>query len=247
MLKIYPETTRNNWNNIHGSCIIVGKKLQNGDCLFYIQYVSCSITPPPVLTVQRCRSFFYFLGGGITVWVLWLVSVGHLSLSGVESEQTKPSRARIVVVVVVVLFFFTFFHLYSTITRNTLTINNITIKTNYSYTRNANSERAFKLRKVELTTYAWHVAITGMSLTKNEKKDYNNYYQRRYKELLIFKLVFCDEWCFNVALCLAAGWFISWSWRWGSERASEFATLRTLCFLHWLDFLVSFKLKFINE
>ena len=40
---------------------------------------------------------------------------------------------------------------------------------------------------------------------KNEKKDYNNYCQRRYKELLIFKLVFCDEWCFNVALCLAAG------------------------------------------
>ena len=29
-----------------------------------------------------------------------------------------------------------------------------------------------------------------MSLTKNEKKDYNNYCQRRYIELLIFKLVF---------------------------------------------------------
>ena len=67
----------------------------------------------------------------------------------VEGEQTKPSRARIVVVV-----FFYLFQLYSTITRNTLTINNITIKTNYSYTRNANSERASKLRKVELTTYA---------------------------------------------------------------------------------------------
>ena len=29
-----------------------------------------------------------------------------------------------------------------------------------------------------------------MSLTKNEKKDYNDYCQRRYIELLIFKLVF---------------------------------------------------------
>ena len=29
-----------------------------------------------------------------------------------------------------------------------------------------------------------------MSLTKNEKKDYNNYCQRRYIALLIFKLVF---------------------------------------------------------
>ena len=86
-----------------------------------------------------------------------------------------------------------------------------------------------------------------MSLTKNEKKDYNNYCQRRYIELLIFKLVFCDEWCFNVALCLTAGWFISWSWRWGSERASEFATLRTLCLLHGLDFLVSFKLNFYKR
>ena len=82
---------------------------------------------------------------------------------------------------------------------------------------------------------------------KNEKKDSNNYCQRRYVELLIFKLVFCDEWCFNVALCLAAGWFISWSWRWGSERASEFATLRTLCLLHWLHFLVSFKLNFYKR
>ena len=86
-----------------------------------------------------------------------------------------------------------------------------------------------------------------MSLTKNEKKDYNNYCQRIYIELLIFKVVFCDEWCFNVALCLAAGWFISWSWRWGSERASEFATLLTLCFLHSLDFLVSFKLNFYKR
>ena len=86
-----------------------------------------------------------------------------------------------------------------------------------------------------------------MSLTKNEKKDYNNYCQRRYIELLIFKLVFCDEWCFNVALCLAAGWFIIWAWRWGRERAGEFATLRTLCFLHWLDFLVSFKLNFYKQ
>ena len=82
---------------------------------------------------------------------------------------------------------------------------------------------------------------------KNEKKDYNNYCQWRYIELLIFKLVFCDEWCFSVALCLAAGWFISWAWRWGSERAGEFATLRTLCFLHWLDFLVSFKLNFYKQ
>ena len=32
-----------------------------------------------------------------------------------------------------------------------------------------------------------------------------------------------------------------------SKRVSEFATLRTLCFLHWLDFLVSFKLNFISE
>ena len=29
-----------------------------------------------------------------------------------------------------------------------------------------------------------------MSLIKNEKKDYNNYCQRRYIELLIFKVVF---------------------------------------------------------
>ena len=73
-----------------------------------------------------------------------------MSPNEVEGEQTKPSRARIVVVVVV----FYLFKLYSTITRNTLTINNIATKTNYSYTRNANSERASKLRKVELTTYA---------------------------------------------------------------------------------------------
>ena len=32
-----------------------------------------------------------------------------------------------------------------------------------------------------------------------------------------------------------------------SKRVSEFATLGTLCFLHRLDFLVSFKLNFINE
>ena len=87
-----------------------------------------------------------------------------------------------------------------------------------------------------------------MSLTKNEKKDYNNYCQRRYIELLIFKLVFFfNEWCFNVALCLAAGLFISWSWRRGSKRAGEFATLRTLCLLHWLDFLVSFTLNFYKR
>ena len=60
-----------------------------------------------------------------------------MSPNEVEGEQTKPSRARIVVVVV----FFYLFKLYPTIARNTLTINNITIKTNYSYTRNANSER----------------------------------------------------------------------------------------------------------
>ena len=87
-----------------------------------------------------------------------------------------------------------------------------------------------------------------MSLTKNEKKDYNNYCQRRYIELLIFQFFFFfNEWCFNVALCLAAGWFISWSWRRGSKRAGEFATLRTLCLLHWLDFLVSFKLNFYKR
>ena len=34
--------------------------------------------------------------------------MGHLSLSGVESEQTKPSRVRIVVVVVVVVLFLPF-------------------------------------------------------------------------------------------------------------------------------------------
>ena len=62
-----------------------------------------------------------------------------MSPNEVEGEQTKPSRARIVVVVVVVVFYL--FKLYSTITRSTLTINNIAIKTNYSYTRNTNSER----------------------------------------------------------------------------------------------------------
>ena len=50
---------------------------------------------------------------------------------------------------------------------------------------------------------------------------------------------FCNGWCFNVVLCFVAGFFIGWARRWG--RASEFATLRTLCFLHWLYFLVSFK------
>ena len=64
-----------------------------------------------------------------------------MSPNEVEGEQTKPSRARIVVVVVVVVVVFYLFKLYSTITRNTLTINNIAIKTNYSYTRNTNSER----------------------------------------------------------------------------------------------------------
>ena len=64
---------------------------------------------------------------------------------------------------------------------------------------------------------------------------------------LIFKLVFCNECCFNVVLCFVTELFISWAWRWGSKRASEFATLGTLCFLHWLDFLVSFKLNFYRR
>ena len=66
------------------------------------------------------------------------------------NKQSLPGPALLLLL----LFFFYLFKLYSTITRNTLTINNIAIKTNYSYTRNANSERASKLRMVELTTYA---------------------------------------------------------------------------------------------
>ena len=61
-----------------------------------------------------------------------------LSPSEVESGQTKPSRAALCLFFV--FLFFIIFQLYSTITCNTLTINDIAIKTNYSYTRNANSE-----------------------------------------------------------------------------------------------------------
>ena len=74
-----------------------------------------------------------------------------MSPNEVEGEQTKPSRARIVVVI---FFFFlpfsTLFNNYSQYTYN----KKYYYKDNYSYTRNANSERAFKLRKVELTSYA---------------------------------------------------------------------------------------------
>ena len=60
------------------------------------------------------------------------------------NKQSLPGSALLLLL----FFFFYLFKLYSTITRNTLAINNMTIKTNYCYTRSANSERASKLRKV---------------------------------------------------------------------------------------------------
>ena len=62
---------------------------------------------------------------------------------------------------------------------------------------------------------------------------------------LIFKVIFCDERCFNVVFCFVAGWFISWIWRWWC--GGQLATSGTICYFHWLCFsFLSFKLYFIK-
>ena len=71
-----------------------------------------------------------------------------------------------------------------------------------------------------------------MSLTKNEKKDYNNYCQRRYIELLIFKVVFVMS---GVLMLLSVWQQDDSSAEHDDEEASERVSL--LLYAHFVSFI----------
>ena len=64
---------------------------------------------------------------------------------------------------------------------------------------------------------------------------------------LIFKVIFCNESCFNVVFCFVTGWLISWIWRWwcGGQLATSLQA-QFVTFIDCVLSFLSFKLYFIN-